>query len=169
MRKILLHCLILTLALAASGLAAELCPTGTAVQYLALGACQVGDKVFSNFSIVPVGGDLEDISIAPISTGDLGLDINPAIFVSEDDTEDVQVGFTVTAPGPTITSLHLFSNGAVSGGGTAWVHEVYCLGSTTISGCATEDLGVLDVHGTGSDSATFAGVTGDHRVEGHSR
>jgi hypothetical protein len=159
MLKVISRCLIPALVLAGSALAAPCTSTDLSV-YLVTGfSCTVGDKTFSNFQFASTDVDAEDIAIAPITVGDFGLDINPDLSASGDDREDVQIGFTVSAAGDTITSLHLLSNGFADPGGHATVDETYCLDSPTL--CAGGSLHVAyDPADAGANEASvsFAGV-----------
>jgi hypothetical protein len=136
-RAVFLGILMLGASVALAGPAAAVpvpaCTTGSYASYEALGSggCTIGSLTFSNFSYShsESGGASPvtdaQITVTPIpTTNNVGLDFNALWDVTApSQTEDSVLHFTVTG---TITDLHLFFDGGVTGTGSASVIENFC-------------------------------------------
>jgi hypothetical protein len=131
--------------------------------YLVTGfSCSVGNLDFSNFTYnssavgvpaVPASG----VGVSPITTPDgPGLNFDPSGFVSGANlSEDVMVGFTVTAlPGTSIDDIYMgFGNVTTSGTGSALYTENFCGGkedecSLFVMAPTTNDTNIVNLSST---------------------
>jgi hypothetical protein len=147
------------------------CPSsGTFADLQTLGSCTIGDKTFSNFTYSPSesGGASEvlasEFNYTTINdvNNEWGFDFTFALDASSGESNDIALSYTVavTSGAALIDSLE---DGPITGGitdtGAASVGETYCLGASTIVGCATADLGVLgaSLPSTPEDTVTVPG------------
>ena len=108
---------------------------------IAVGSCEIGDKTFTDFSLTPSasGGATPltpaDIgySTVPPPAGLFGFILGFTLNALAGQTNDLLVGWTISAPSPLIASLHLSQIGGFTGTGVARVDETYCLGSPVAS------------------------------------
>ena len=154
--------------------AAPTCVTGTAADYVALGAggCQQDNLLFSNFvylaSANPTGLAIPATSVVinpiPVMFNEgLGFQItsgwvatSPASFVDS----VLQYSVTTINQSKDLTGLAVNFNGTATGSGLASVSENYCVGGTSTVGCS----GLKNISaqtgpgGSLSNSTTFTGV-----------
>lgn len=130
---------VLVLGLAASGAWADLLTTpGLTIT--------VGDKTFSNFTCsiatfdeVAYPSDCSTISVAASTdtSGNLGILFTGsfgALYTATygPGSVDIDIDYTVTAPSPLITDLHMVFNGAITGNGFAHVTEQVNAGKAVV-------------------------------------
>jgi hypothetical protein len=124
--------------------AAASCPSGdTLLQLQDIGACQVGDKIFSDFTYTDSvsGGALPvtigDITVKTVGPGeavvgpDYGLQFNGSWTADNGQTSDGTIGFEVTVvngAGMEITDSGLAQTSGILPGGVASVAEAGCSG-----------------------------------------
>lgn len=161
MTKTILLCVIVTLMVAGSAWATDCSAYTNLSQYNTPSfSCTIGNLTFSNFSFLSTQ-DLSSVLVSPYMVGgDFGLEFNPELNGAAG-REDVEVTYTITAPGALITSLDLSFNGFVSGeGGQAQVVETYCLNSSVLAPCPSPNSGEIAVVANGilNASVTFDGV-----------
>jgi hypothetical protein len=111
------------------------CPSEALSLYLVSGfSCSVGDLDFSDFSYNTGGTNpiaASSVGVAPVTSPDgPGLNFDPAAQISGSDlTQDIEVGFTVTATdGSLISDVYIaFGNvGPITGDGLATYNEQFC-------------------------------------------
>ena len=149
------------------------CPNATYDNYLAANfSCTSGNLAFSNFGYAPTANPSTNaIPAASIFVTALTTDWNEGFQFSSgwfvgtppvSQFQDSLITYDVKTVdgGNTITDLHLFFNGSVSGTGLSNVIENYCKGGSLIS-CAPGQLGQLSATNPPlklSDAVTFDGV-----------
>ncbi len=146
--------------------AAASCPSGdTLAQLETLGSCQIGDKIFSDFTYigsatggatqVTAGGIVVD-TVGPgqdVAGPNYGLEFNGSWTADNGQTSDGTIGFEVTVingAGMEITDAGLAQTSGVFGGGVASVSEQGCSGT----GCTPGTWAVLTFQDTGNDVAS---------------
>lgn len=163
------------LSLAVPAQAAPICVTGTAADYVALGAggCQQDNLLFSNFiylaSANPTALAIPATSVVinPIPTlfnEGLGFQItsgwvatSPASFVDS----VLQYSVSTINQSRDLTGLAVNFNGTATGSGLASISENYCPGGTSTVGCSgLRNISAQIGAGGGSlsNQTTFAGV-----------
>jgi len=152
---------LLALLVAPRPAAAAVCPTATFAFYLTnySGAtgCTIGDKEFQGFTLVNSGDQpltASQITISPISAGDLGFTFAAGWSVPPGTVLDSLIGYTVIAQSATIHDLFLSCNCAATAGSVASVTESYRTGTG-----ATGTLLVSSVTGVLSTEVVFATPT----------
>ncbi len=155
--------------------AAPTCVTGTAADYVALGAggCQQDNLLFSNFIYLATGNPAAlaipatSVLINPIPTlfnEGLGFQItsgwvatSPASFVDS----VLQYSISTINQSRDLTGLAVNFNGTATGSGLASISENYCVGGTSTVGCSGLQNIFAQVGSGGgslSNSTTFTGV-----------
>lgn len=158
-------------ATAMTAFATPVCPDGGSLSaFLGAGySCQVGDKIFSNFSYVssafggalavPAAGVTVD-TLGPVGSGasvfsnDIGLQFNAGWNALAGQTTDSDIGFTVTVLGGAIT-IEDFGLAQVSGvlpNGSASVVENGCGPAP----CTPSELAVMTFDSGGSNTQRVA-------------
>jgi hypothetical protein len=155
--------------------AAPTCVTGTAADYVALGAggCQQDNLLFSNFIYLatanPTGLAIPATSVLinpiPVAFNEgLGFQItsgwvatSPASFVDS----VLQYSISTINQSRDLTGLAVNFNGTATGSGLASISENYCVGGTSTVGCSglnNISAQIASSGGSLSNSTTFAGV-----------
>lgn len=155
--------------------AAASCPSGdTLAQLEALGSCQVGDKIFSDFTYTDsVSGGATAVlataitvdTVGPgedVSGANYGLEFNGSWTADNGQTSDGDIGFEVTVvngAGMEITDAGLAQTSGIFNGGVASVSEQGCSGA----GCTPGTWAVLTLEDGSTDqgaSDTILSPTG---------
>lgn len=147
--------------------AAASCPSGdTLAQLETLGSCQIGDKIFSDFTYtdsvkggaLPVtAGDITVDTVGPgqdVAGPDYGLEFNGSWTADNGQTSDGDIGFEVTVvngAGMEITDAGLAQTSGITGTGVASVSELGCSGA----GCTPGTWAVLTLE----DGSTVQGAS----------
>jgi hypothetical protein len=127
--------------------------TGSFADLIGIRSCSIGDKSFFNFTYTPsVSGDATPVEAADFKYSvvsgppEWGFDFSFPLTAGAGQSSDIRIGYTVA----TISGEPLIHSNTLvpvlagfTGTGSAVVDEVYCLGSNTVAGCPTEDLGTL--------------------------
>jgi hypothetical protein len=148
---------VLVLACAGPVLATPIaCPTsGTVATLIGFNGtgdgCLINGLVFNNFTFNPTATGTGTVPTATqvtynlddpgISTGTgqmiYGFEFNPDMTVLGIGSEDFTLDYTITAPSPIITSIHLLEVAAVGAGATATVSETDLGCTVAVTSCTT--------------------------------
>lgn len=147
--------------------AAAPCPSGdTLAQLEAIGSCQVGDKIFSDFTYTDsaTGGAIAvtntGITVDTVGPGEAvsganyGLEFNGSWTADNGQTSDGDIGFEVTVvngAGMEITDAGLAQTSGIFGTGVASVSELGC----SSAGCTPGTWAVLTLE----DGTTIQGAS----------
>ena len=133
------------------------CPADIYTSYLVANfQCFINNLTFSAFgysgAASPAGVAIpaSAIFVTPITTtGNEGFQFNGGWNVGTQagnvsSFQDSVISYTVTAPSPAITDMHLFFNGSFTGTGLTGVSENYCL-NNPLAGCPAGNGGQINV------------------------
>lgn len=146
---------------------AAACPTGLFSAYLVPGfTCDIGDKTFSNFSLIATDAAAAGMVATPQGGPFWGfMFFTPGLVAPSGVVNDILFGYTITCNGiggpfNCINSNELQIVGSATGTGVGVVGETICLNASTIVGCPVADTRTLSVSLAGPSSAgnTFAPV-----------
>lgn len=167
MKKTLLLIAVLVVGSVAS-FAAD-CTTGTLAYFIGLGStgCTIGDKTFYNFTFTGTAGGgataltSADVTVNPLTSGDLGVLFNFALGAGPGQTNDVFVSFDVAvSSGPAlIKDASLVQTGSIAGTGFGTIGENVCPTDTTSQCTGTvSHLDTFDANGLVqlSDNTVFS-------------
>jgi hypothetical protein len=147
--------------------AAACAPAGFATYFTPLFACDIGDKTFSNFTLIGATDAVTvGMSVAPVAGPPFwGFTFfTPGLVAGAGVVNDIAFGYTVTCnASPTtncIISNELSIVGSVTGTGVGVVGESICLNGAAVPGCIPANLRTLSVSvaGPSAASTTFAAV-----------
>jgi PEP-CTERM motif len=138
-------------------MATTTCPSGTYNQYYpGPTTCATNNLTFSNFQFnASAGGGATTPTPASVGVfvidalGNEGFRFNPGFVEGPGQSQDVTLGFLVTAaPGTMISDLFIGFNGAASGSGATDFTETYCSGGFLTGTCGQFNItnGTVNQH-----------------------